>query len=52
MALGGVAGHRVLADRDVDEPHQRYLTAVRRLCDAADVLMLADEIQSGLGRIG
>jgi ornithine--oxo-acid transaminase len=33
-------------------PPDGYLTAVRRLCDAADVLMLADEIQSGLGRTG
>ena len=33
-------------------PPDGYLTEVRRLCTANDVLMLADEIQSGLGRTG
>ncbi len=33
-------------------PPEGYLTAVREACTAADVLMIADEIQSGLGRTG
>jgi ornithine--oxo-acid transaminase len=33
-------------------PPDGYLAAVRRICDERKVLMLADEIQSGLGRTG
>jgi ornithine--oxo-acid transaminase len=33
-------------------PPAGYLAAVRRICDENDVLMMADEIQSGLGRTG
>ncbi|MFT4128186.1 MAG: ornithine--oxo-acid transaminase [Gordonia sp. (in: high G+C Gram-positive bacteria)] len=33
-------------------PPDDYLPAVRRLCTDANVLMIADEIQSGLGRTG
>ena len=33
-------------------PPDDYLPAVRRLCDEHRVLMIADEIQSGLGRVG
>lgn len=33
-------------------PPDGYLTEVRRLCSQNNVLMLADEIQSGLGRTG
>lgn len=33
-------------------PPDDYLPAVRRLCDEHDVLFIADEIQSGLGRTG
>jgi ornithine--oxo-acid transaminase len=33
-------------------PPDGYLRAVRQLCTGRDVLMLADEIQSGLGRTG
>ncbi len=33
-------------------PPADYLPAVRALCDANDVLFIADEIQSGLGRTG
>jgi ornithine--oxo-acid transaminase len=33
-------------------PPDGYLGEVRRLCDANDVLFIADEIQSGLGRTG
>ncbi|HEY8373721.1 MAG TPA: ornithine--oxo-acid transaminase [Pseudonocardiaceae bacterium] len=33
-------------------PPEGYLREVRRLCDEHDVLMIADEIQSGLARTG
>ncbi len=33
-------------------PHDGYLRAVRELCSKHNVLMIADEIQSGLGRAG
>ena len=33
-------------------PPEDYLPAVRRICDEHRVLMIADEIQSGLGRTG
>lgn len=33
-------------------PPEDYLPAVRRICDERRVLFVADEIQSGLGRVG
>ncbi|WP_305092337.1 ornithine--oxo-acid transaminase [Prescottella sp. R16] len=42
--IQGEAGVRV--------PPDGYLAGVRRLCDEHGLLMLADEIQSGLGRTG
>ncbi|WP_137725414.1 ornithine--oxo-acid transaminase [Prescottella subtropica] len=42
--IQGEAGVRV--------PPDGYLAGVRRLCDEYGILMLADEIQSGLGRTG
>ncbi|MFN8212361.1 MAG: aminotransferase class III-fold pyridoxal phosphate-dependent enzyme [Candidatus Nanopelagicales bacterium] len=33
-------------------PSDDYLPAVRRLCDEADALYIADEVQTGLGRSG
>ncbi|GGC05698.1 ornithine--oxo-acid transaminase [Cellulomonas carbonis] len=42
----------VQGEAGVVVPPDDYLPAVRALCDANDVLLVADEIQSGLGRTG
>jgi 4-aminobutyrate aminotransferase len=33
-------------------PPKRYLSSLRRLCDKYDILMVDDEVQSGMGRTG
>ncbi|HEX6257296.1 MAG TPA: ornithine--oxo-acid transaminase [Euzebyales bacterium] len=42
----------VQGEAGVIVPPDGYLTRVREICDRAGVLMIADEIQSGLGRTG
>jgi ornithine--oxo-acid transaminase len=42
----------VQGEAGVIVPPADFLPALRRLCDAEDVLLVADEIQSGLGRTG
>ena len=42
----------VQGEAGVIVPPDGYLTEIRRQCDANDVLMIADEVQSGLGRTG
>ena len=42
----------IQGEQGVVVPPADYLPAVRALCDEADVLLVADEIQSGLGRTG
>jgi ornithine--oxo-acid transaminase len=42
----------VQGEAGVIVPPPGYLAAVRRICDDAGVLMVADEVQSGLGRTG
>ncbi len=42
----------VQGEAGVVVPPDGYLTRVRELCDRAGVLLIADEIQSGLGRTG
>lgn len=36
----------------INVPDADYLPALRRLCDAHDILLIADEVQTGLGRTG
>ena len=42
----------VQGEAGVVVPPPGYLAAVRRACDEAGVLMIADEVQAGLGRTG
>ncbi len=42
----------VQGEAGVVVPPPGYLAAVRRICDRAGALMVADEVQSGLGRTG
>jgi putrescine aminotransferase len=42
----------VQGEGGVREPPTGYLSAVRELCDRFDALLLMDEVQTGLGRLG
>ncbi|MFB4312793.1 ornithine--oxo-acid transaminase [Actinomadura sp. 21ATH] len=48
----GVLIEPIQGEAGVNVPPSGFLTAVRELCTEAGALMLADEIQSGLGRTG
>jgi ornithine--oxo-acid transaminase len=51
-ATVGVLIEPIQGEAGVNVPPSGFLTAVRDLCTANGVLMIADEIQSGLGRTG
>jgi len=42
----------VLGEGGIVVPDEDYLTAIRKLCDKQDWLMMVDEIQTGMGRTG
>ena len=42
----------IQGEAGIKVPHDGYLKAVRELCDEHNILMVADEIQVGLGRTG
>ena len=48
----GVLIEPIQGEAGVNVPSSGFLTAVREICTEAGALMLADEIQSGLGRTG
>ncbi|HEU5158022.1 MAG TPA: ornithine--oxo-acid transaminase [Streptosporangiaceae bacterium] len=48
----GVLIEPIQGEAGVIVPPRGFLTAVRELCSEANALMIADEIQSGLGRTG
>lgn len=50
--LAGVLLEPIQGEAGVIIPPQGYLSDVRRICTENNVLMIADEIQSGLGRTG
>ena len=52
---GGVAAvilESIQGEAGVIEPSAGYLTGVRRLCDDRGILLIVDEVQTGLGRTG
>jgi ornithine--oxo-acid transaminase len=51
-ATVGVLIEPIQGEAGVNVPPDGFLTAVRALCTERNVLMIADEIQSGLGRTG
>ncbi|WP_312881563.1 MULTISPECIES: ornithine--oxo-acid transaminase [Thermomonospora] len=51
-ATVGVLIEPIQGEAGVNVPPSGFLTAVRELCSAGGALMIADEIQSGLGRTG
>ncbi len=48
----GVLVEPIQGEAGVNVPPSGFLTAVREVCTEANALMMADEIQSGLGRTG
>jgi acetylornithine aminotransferase/acetylornithine/N-succinyldiaminopimelate aminotransferase len=48
----GVCIEAVQGEGGVHPASQEFITAARELCDSTGALLLADEIQSGLGRTG
>ena len=42
----------VQGEGGVNLPSDNYLSAVRAWCDQAGILLILDEIQTGLGRVG
>lgn len=50
--LAGIILEPVLGTNGVIVPPPGYLSGVRRLCDAYDLLLVADEVMTGFGRTG
>lgn len=42
----------IQGEAGIKVPHEGYLKGVREICDKYNVLWIADEIQTGLGRTG
>ncbi|MGH9130122.1 MAG: acetylornithine transaminase [Acidimicrobiales bacterium] len=51
-SVGAVMLEPIQGEFGLRTPADGYLAEVRRLCDEADLLMVVDEIQTGLGRTG
>jgi len=50
--VAAVIAEPVQGEGGVHVPPEGYLRAVRAVCDAAGAVMIADEVQTGLGRCG
>ncbi len=50
--VGAVLLEPVQGEGGVQVPSESYFSEVRKLCDARDVLLILDEVQTGLGRTG
>ncbi len=48
----GVLVEPILGESGVVIPSQGYLRGIRRICDEKGLLMIADEVQTGIGRTG
>ncbi len=48
----GVLVEPVQGEGGVNVPDDEYLPGLRQLCDQADILLILDEVQSGMGRTG
>jgi predicted acetylornithine/succinylornithine family transaminase len=42
----------VQAEGGINIPHKDYFPAVRRICDNHNLLLILDEVQTGMGRLG
>jgi acetylornithine/N-succinyldiaminopimelate aminotransferase len=51
-SVGAVMLEAIQGEFGVRTPGDGYLAEVRRVCDQAGILMVADEVQTGLGRTG
>ena len=51
-SVAGVLLEAIQGEAGVVVPPDGYLTAVRRVCDERGILLMLDEIQTGLGRTG
>lgn len=50
--VAGFMFEPIQGEAGVVVPHEGYLRGIRRLCDQYNVLMIADEVQTGLARTG
>lgn len=50
--IAGFMFEPIQGEAGVVVPHEGYLSGIRRLCDKYNVLMIADEVQTGLARTG
>jgi len=48
----GILFEPIQGEAGIKVPHDGYVKAIRELCDRYNILMIADEIQVGLGRTG
>ena len=51
-SIAGILVEPVQGEGGVNIPNSDYLIEIRRLCDEYDILMMLDEIQTGIGRTG
>ena len=51
-SIAAILVEPVQGEGGINIPDRDYLTQIRRLCDEYDILMMLDEIQTGIGRTG
>jgi acetylornithine/succinyldiaminopimelate/putrescine aminotransferase len=52
FALAAVLLEPILGEGGIIVPNDEYFPGVRRLCDKYGALLIADEVQTGMGRTG